>query len=301
MIWILLIVLVVIIYFIVKPYVISYDTVLLFTGGLGSGKSLLSSQYALRLLRKNRWKVRFHNFNPKNIRNKWPKPMLYSSIPFKVSKKESAYRLTADHLLLRKAIVPRSVCFLDELDSFANQFDFKLDNILDNFNEYCRLYRHYTKGGYLVTNTQASDNCVLQIRRRINTCLNLMHFKKWFFLFYSVKIRNISLSEELKTIEEGNTEDNMSTKFGILPLFFRHYDTYCYSGRYDTVPFCDEEVYARLKTNVLLTCPRKKVTSLTNKEDPSETVAAPPAPAPLPSLPANKFDGVGRNEDSSSS
>ena len=163
--------------------------------------------------------------------------------------------------------MPRSVCYLDELDSFANQFDFKLDNILKNFNEFCRLYRHYTMGGYLVTNTQASDNCVLQIRRRINTCYNLMHFKKWFFFFYTVKIRNISLSEELKTVEEGNTEDNMSTKIGLIPVFFRHYDTYCYSGRYVTVPEGEIRYFGQLKTNKLLECPRSRVKARTLTED----------------------------------
>lgn len=253
----------------VKPYIISYDTVLLFTGGLGSGKSLLSSEYALRLLRKNRFKVLLHNLKPWNWKKskRWPKPLLYSSIPFLVSRRESALQLTPDHLLLQKKIVPRSVCFLDELDSFANQFDYKLANILDNFNEFCRLYRHYTKGGYLVTNTQASDNCVLQIRRRINTCYNLMHFKRWLFLFYTVRIRNISLSEELKTVEEGNTEDNMRIKFGLVPIFCRHYDTYCYSGRYDTVPYFPEKQYRRLKTNVLLTCPKVKCKTKTKKDD----------------------------------
>ena len=251
---------------IVKPYIISYDTVLLFTGGLGSGKSLISSEFAVKLLRKNRLKVWFYNIKPWH-RKKKEKPMLYSSIPFRVSRKEWALKLTPEHLLCRAHINEKSVCYLDELDSFANQFDFKLDNILDNFNEFCRLYRHYTKGGYLVTNTQASDNCVLQIRRRINTCYNLMHFKKWFWIFYTVKIRNISLSEEIKTVEENHKENNMSTKFGILPLFIRHYDTYCYSNRYNSVPQKGETKYKKLKTNVLLECPKKKVKALTTNVD----------------------------------
>ena len=118
---------------------------------------------------------------------KKPRPLLYSSIPFRISLNEWAVRLTPAHLLLQRRLVEKSVCYLDELDSFANQFDFKLQPILTNFNEYMRLFRHYTKGGYLVTNTQASDNCVLQIRRRINTCLNLLYFKKYFGIFYTVQ------------------------------------------------------------------------------------------------------------------
>lgn len=56
-----LLVVFVIAWFIIKPYIMSYDTVVSFTGGLGSGKSLISTQTAVKLLKKNRWKVRFYN------------------------------------------------------------------------------------------------------------------------------------------------------------------------------------------------------------------------------------------------
>lgn len=48
----------VIVFLIVKPYFIHYDTVLLFTGGLGSGKSLVSSGFAIKLLKKNRLTIK---------------------------------------------------------------------------------------------------------------------------------------------------------------------------------------------------------------------------------------------------
>lgn len=275
MIYIIIIAVVLLIIFIVKPYIIHYDTVIAFTGGLGSGKSLVSTQWALKLLRKNRAKVFFYNL--RHPLHKRPRPMLYSSIPFRISRKEWAIQLTPEHLLLQRSIIPRSVTFIDEIDSWASQFDFKLPNIITVFNEFCRLYRHYTQGGYIVCNTQSSDNLVLQIRRRLNTVMNLMHFKKWFFLFYTVKVRNINLSEEIKTVDEENAEDNMSTLFGLLPVFCRHYDTYCYSGRYSTVPSAPEGVYNRLKTNILIECPRQTLKALTKTVDdiPSFSSSAP--------------------------
>ena len=265
MILIVIAVIILVIIWIVKPYVLHYDTVIAFTGGLGSGKSLLSTQWALKLLRKNRLKVFFWNI--RHPRRKRPRPMLYSTIPFRVNKKEWAYQLTPEHLLLQKSVVPRSVCFIDEIDSWASQFEFNIPNIKENFNEFCRLYRHYTLGGYLVCNTQCTDNLVLQIRRRMNTVHNLMHFKKWFWIFYTVKVRNISISEDLKTVEDANAEDSMSTLFGFMPIFCRHYDTYCYSGRYSTVPALPERFYSRLKTNVLIRCPGRRVLPLTNDTD----------------------------------
>ena len=116
--------------------------------------------------------------------------------------------------------------FIDEVGSFASQFEYNNPNIKDNFDEFVRLFRHYTKGGYLVVNDQCSENIVLQIRRRINTVFNLMHFKKWFGIVYTVKVRNISISEEIKTVEEQDTEDNMTTKIRFMPLFLKRYDTY---------------------------------------------------------------------------
>lgn len=239
----------------VKPYTIKYDTVTAFTGGLGSGKSLFSVKVAIKLLRKNRRKVKWHNrFHP---RDKWPQPLLYSSIPLRIDRKEYAEVLTEKHLLLYERIVPRSVVFIDEIGAFASQFEYKNPLILKNFNEFVRLFRHYTKGGYMVVNDQCSENIVLEVRRRINVVFNLMHFQK-FLCFCWCKCRNISISEEIKTVEEGNTEDNMRTLFGVLPLFMRNYDTHCYSDRYSAVPDCVADRWQKLKTNRLLTVPAVK-------------------------------------------
>lgn len=249
---------------IVKPYFIHYDTIQCYTGGLGSGKSLKSVSQAKKLLAKNRRKVKWHNI--RHPRDKWEKPLLYSSIPLRISKHEYAEVLTADHCLLLSRIVPRSVVFIDEIGAFANQFDFKHPLVLKNFNEFIRLFRHYTKGGYIVCNDQCSENIVLEIRRRINVVYNLMHFKK-FLCFYWVKCRNISISEEIKTIEEGNTEDNMRTLVGFINPFFRSYDTHCYAGRYDSVPPEIADRWRKLKTNRLMTLPDHRKPPLTTNTD----------------------------------
>lgn len=268
MIFLIIALIVFIVILILKPYIINYDTVISFTGGLGSGKSLISTQMAVKLLRKNRLKVFWNNVkNWRHPKKKIARPVLYSSIPLRVSRKEWARVLTAEHLTLQAKLPEKCVVFIDEIDSFASQFDFKQPNIIQNFDEYCRFFRHYTKGGYLVCNTQATDNLVLQIRRRMNTVFNLMHFKKWFFVFYTVKVRNISISEEIKTVEQEDVEDNMSTLFGMLPIFCRRYDTYCYSGRYETVPIKQERVYKALKTNKVIKCPSDRVKPLTTSED----------------------------------
>ena len=154
----------------------TYDTVIAFTGGLGSGKSFMSVQMAVRLLKRKRREVFFHNlFHGKKDRRE--KPLLYSSIPVKVSRKEMAVQLTDKHLLLQRHIVRGSVVFLDEIGGYCSQFDYRAVNA-DVFDEFVRFFRHYVQG-YLICNDQCSENIVLQVRRRLNTVYNLMGFRKW--------------------------------------------------------------------------------------------------------------------------
>lgn len=278
MVFVILLIALLIIFIILKPYVIKYDTLVSFTGGLGSGKTFMSTKTALVLYRKQRLKVRVYNFF--HPRKKQELPELYSNIPLKISRKKYAIRLTKEHLLLQKRLARKSVCLLDEVDVFANQFQYNNPSIVNtkggeeygNFDEFCRFYRHYTKGGYLIFNTQATANENLTIRRRQNTVITLFHFRTWGIplilpnLIFTVKARNTTLSDDIKTVEDCNTEDNMRTVFGFMP-FYRHYDTYCYSGRYDTVPSGEEKRFERLKTNECLIAPYGKEEKYTTNRD----------------------------------
>lgn len=234
----------------------TYDTVVAFTGGLGSGKSMLSVQTAVKLLKRKRREVAVHNFF---LADKRERPLLYSSIPVRVSRKEMAVQLTDQHLLLQKRIVRGSVVLLDEIGGYCSQFDYRAVNS-EVFDEFVRFFRHYVQG-YLVCNDQCSENIVLQVRRRLNTVYNLMCFRKWFGLFYTVKVRNISVSEEIKTIEEQDTEDNMTTLIGLMPLY-RRYDTHCYSNRYLRVPQFPEQPHAGMKTDEVLRMSKNRVDTI---------------------------------------
>lgn len=199
-------------------------------------------------------------------------PQLYSSIPlnfrrFLFSKREFSISLTDNHILLNSRIVPRSIVYIDEIGSYCNQYEYKNPNAVGSFDEFVRLFRHYTKGGYLIVNDQCSENIVLTVRRRINTVFNLMHFRKWFWLVYTVKCRNISVSEEIKTIEEMNTEDNMRTVFGLLIGKKKQYDTYCYSERYSTVQAIDDIRYKYLKKMKLLAIPKTPMPAKTTDDE----------------------------------
>ena len=260
---------------VIHPYFIRHDTLVSFTGGLGSGKTFLSVKTALVLYRKNLFRVKVYNFFHRKHKKELPR--LYSNIPVKISRRKYAYRLKEEHLLLQERIPERSVVLLDEVDIFANQFQYNIPCIVNtkggdidgNFDEFCRLYRHYTKGGYLVLNTQATANENIVIRRRQNTIYTLFRFRMWGIplilprIFYTVRVRHMTLSDEVQTVEEGNAEDNYRIMFGFVP-WYRTYDTHCYSERYNTVPAGKDELHSSLKVNRCLIAPRGSHPKLTS-------------------------------------
>ena len=281
-------------FLIIRPYFLHYDNLVSFTGGLGSGKTFMSVQTALVLYRKQRIRVFLRNmFKKKDDREELPE--LYSNIPIRITRRKMALRLKKEHLLLQERLALGSVVLLDEVDCFANQFSYNNPCIVDqtgkggedvgNFDEFCRFYRHYTKGGYLVFNTQATANENLTIRRRQNQINILFNFRKWGIplllphILYSVRVRNVIISDDVKATEEGNTEDNMRLHIGFFP-FYRHYDTYCYSGRYDGVPSGAEKRFPKLKTNECLQAPRGRQPKYTLNTDPDETISLPPIDNP---------------------
>lgn len=209
------------------------DTLIAFTGGLGSGKTFFSVQTAIKALRieRLRWWVN-KIVHPKE---KKPKPMLYSSIPIRISKREMSCVLTPEILLLQEPIPEHSVVMIDEIGGFCSQFDYQVKNV-EYFDDFVRYFRHYI-GGKLIVNDQCSENILLQVRRRLNTVYNLMRCRMWGVpfgrkFFASVKVRNISISEEIKTIEEGHTEENHQLAITFVPWHYR-YATRCYRVRYE--------------------------------------------------------------------
>ena len=243
------------------------DTVIAFSGGLGSGKTFLSVRTALRALRWSRFLWRLDKILHPFTRRTDPRPELYSSIPIRTvtgifRKKENfSHKLTPEILLLQERIPPRSVVMIDEIGSFMSQFEYRAVNA-DRLDEFVRLFRHYTLGGKFICNDQCSENIVLQVRRRLNTVYNLMRFRKVPLLpVWHCRVRNILISEEIKTVQtERHAEDEFQILLGLMPGKSRkNYDTYCYSRRYLRLWKTRTGRYTELKKDDLLKNPTVKV------------------------------------------
>lgn len=278
-----------------KPYIIRYDTTLCFVGGLGSGKTLHShGKIAVVLIRKNRFihytlynkiKKPFCNFfikiinaihrkynsNPKhkkikkiyNLKVRRKEPKLYTNIPVHFKKhmwpwtheREWSERFTAPHMLCLKEIREYSVVAIDEFPQFINQFNWNNELIQKNVNEFITFFRHYI-GGYFIINAQSIDDVVVQVRRKLNQATWCFDFKKWGWpipLFYTVRMCDIQLSDQVQTITTTFIEENTRLKFGLFPPR-KTYDSRCYSVRYKNIykPYTQQDLFESLKTSKVL-------------------------------------------------
>ena len=283
-----------------KPYVIKHDTTILFTGGLGSGKTLESVKKAIILTRKNRFfkyawpnfkikiknKVkRFKNLLRKNKRIKLlkkgytveqieekvkpylvceelkRKPLLYSNIPINFRthlfgiKKEWSTQLDVYHILLLKEINEFSVVMIDEFPQFISQFDWDIDLVQKNANEFITFFRHYI-GGHLIINAQSEDEIECHFRRKLNIGIWCYDFHIWPLpilpLFYTNRMCDFMLSENITTMSTTYIEDNTKLHFGLFPR--KAYDSRCYSERYDKVhiKILNTKKWRKLKTKEVL-------------------------------------------------
>lgn len=252
-----------IVFLILRPYILAHDTLTLFTGGNGSGKSLFSVRESLRLLRRLRLKVFLHNINEHmNIfsyikrffngksKNIWEKPLLYSTIPIRISRKEWSKPLKIEHLMLQERLPLRCVVFIDEINLLISQMDYKCKGE-KALNEFVTLFRHYTCGGFLVANTQNLNKVHWIFRYCFNEAINLSECKKipfFFPLIFSSKVRKITLGDDIKAIEVDDATKNKQRMY-CLRSFRKHYDTFCFSERAKNVPFGEFEHYLGYKVN----------------------------------------------------
>lgn len=200
-------------------------------GGLGSGKSFLSVKFAITLYKKQLRKFKIKLFILGLFKGeKWKKkqemPLLYSNIPLKdipfvPLSKEIIYR--------QKRFNYRSVLLLDECSLMNDQMDYKNAELSERLSEFYKLFRHETKGGYCVVNSQSISDMHYSFKYCINEYFYIHH--KTRLLFFSIlKIQEFVYSAENSVLQtnENDIEDN--TKILIVSnRYFKKYDSYCHS------------------------------------------------------------------------
>lgn len=229
------------IYKVLKPYFIKYDTTILFTGGLGSGKTLNSVKLAVTLYRKILFKWKLNCFKLKLLNKLFKKnyvlpekPELISNIPICLNTKEAIYskQVTKAMLTLKEKIPEYSVVLLDELPLLVNQFNWNQEEVKYYLCEFIALFRHYI-GGYLVCNGQSESEIVKQVRAKLNVGYWCFNFQVLFKFFYRYKVIQFRISENMQTNLNEFVEENTKYTYGILPR--KLYKSRCYQYRYQNI------------------------------------------------------------------
>ena len=302
-----------------RPYVIKHDTTILFTGGLGSGKTLESVKRAIVLVRKNRFfkytigntKIKIGNFFKKKrikhllkLAKKYQKkgkivksaacmrkhdaiqlkplikkPLIYSNIPLHFRthlfgiKKEWSTKLDVHHICLLKEINEYSIVLIDEFPQFISQFEWDEELVQTNCNEFITFFRHYI-GGHLIINAQSEDEIECHFRRKLNIGVWCFDFKIWPLpilpLFYTNRMCDFMLSDNITTMSTTYIEDNTRIHFGLFPR--KAYDNRCYKPRYKKVKhkIIETKKWQKLQTVEVLRL-RKYISPLDSKTTVQQT------------------------------
>lgn len=223
-----------------------------YSGRCGSGKTFNMTIQALKYYRKSvfqwwlcnksilKWtkKSKRHELRGK------AKPKLYSNYPI-IIKKTRKGLVTSSFLDIgfldnTKPFEDGSILVLDEFSQFLSQFvnikDKDYTNTLKNISDNLTLFRHYHSNySHLLVSSQCTNEINYVVRYKLNQSICFDSTKHYFKLFHISKYRVVDLTDNIKTIDETNTDNNdLNDKYCTIFNFGRckNYDNRCYSNRY---------------------------------------------------------------------
>ena len=164
------------------------NTVVCITGAPGSGKTKTGTSLAIRSYRRQNLLYKFNKwtfgiialYNPKATH----KPHIFSNIPICIGVKKGkpvfCEVLKKEHLLMTERLPEYSVVFIDEIGSFASQWDYDNPYVQTNLQIFVRFFRHFigTERGGLIMTEQSSDFIAKVVRDRVGMIVNMTECKR---------------------------------------------------------------------------------------------------------------------------
>lgn len=231
-------------------------------GSIGTGKSFLTTRFGV-----SKYKTRVFILNLKRklvYRNlifvkKWKDIiintediLLYTDIPYDLKKahirifdlqesmqqKKKVYRkvlfsneIEKAHVLREKRFNYKSVVVFDEISVFFDQFDYDDKVVNEKLNNFFKLFRHETKGGLMVVNSQSVNDCHFALKNCLNQYFYIHHKKKLLFgMLLYVQELQYSNDNSVVNVNQGDIEDDAKLKLlWVSKKYFKYYDTYAHS------------------------------------------------------------------------
>lgn len=204
-----------------------FGNLILVTGGVKSGKTLLSLHLARKRYKMVLLKTKIANFFRKLFKKPLiDLPLFYSSIPVGFD----YVPIDKDILTLKKRVVWNSVMFVDEASLFADSQlikDMFVNNGLLLFNKLCA---HFGLS-CLVYNTQCISDVHYSIKRSLSNYFYVHHSRKCLILpFVVMYVQEYRYSDDGSVISvSGNKDLEETLKRVIVPKkIFKLYDSRCY-------------------------------------------------------------------------
>lgn len=240
------------------------NTLIGFTGSLGSGKTYLGVREAIK-----HYKYTRLLFKLRIIRRK-TKPLFYSNIPIYLGKQFLFFgepvwsrQLTYAHLTGVDRIPEYSTVFIDEFGQFASQYDYDNPFVMQYLQKFLRLFRHWTDGKLIFTD-QSSSNIVKALRTRMNQVYHLSDFRRSWIFFFKVNVQELHFVEDgVQTMTTQEEINDLPYFFGYLPFKFltflnpfkKSYDSRCYSITYNPIQESIPLSWNQYKTNYFIDLP----------------------------------------------
>lgn len=224
-------------------------------GTLGSGKTALTINLAIRQYK--------HNLRITKIKNKicfWKEPQELPKLYSNIKLKKIEYTPLTKELITRQnyRFAYKSVVIWDEISLSISQMDFNDKILNERLTEFFKLFRHETKGGYLICNSQAINDIHYSLRYILTDYIYI--YRKTPKI---VPLINIFWLEERtycadnSSITTKDTDIEESLKMYVTgKRYFKKYDTYCHSIFTDKLPIYQKNIYLEkdksLKSDFLL-------------------------------------------------
>ena len=223
-------------------------------GSLGTGKSALTVCLAIRMYKRHLRYYKFKKFIYKlfKIKKECEEPLLYSNIHLRNIK----YTYLTNDLILRKnyRFAYKSIVILDEFSLVADQnmYGKKYEEICERMNEFFKLFRHETKGGYLFINSQSTSDLNYTLKSVLSDYFYIHHKSNRFVPFICcLKVQECRYSRDNSSLNVNieDVEENLKTLV-MLKKWFKYYDTYCHSIYTDYLPIYANDVLKTKKDSL---------------------------------------------------
>lgn len=247
---------------------------ILITGGIKTGKSMLGVHLTLRLYKKQhrKWKIKcfliklFKRLKfKKYIEKQLPEePLIYSNIPLAVP-----YVPLTDAIIRRQVRVNyNSVFYICEASLVADSMTFKDALLNEQMLLFNKLFAHETKGGYLIYDTQSISDNHYAVKRCLSTYLYIHHTIKLPF-FCVMYVRELKYDEDGQNMNtfESDVEDSLK-RIIVSKRVWKKYDCYCYSVLTDDLEKASEVVETdSLKADNIISFKKYKTLLRSDKKD----------------------------------